>query len=395
MKRRYLTPLFLGVLTFVWALPIQAEQTSVQQKIRQQQNKIDEQKRKRENLQSTLRNQELEMGKVLDSLKKTEMTLAETREAIKRAEQEIKRLEKQEKLQKEKLKEQLDSAYRAGIHPSVLERLLSENAKQADRIGAYYEHINQVRIDAIHELRQTQAELTKRRDELRGQQKGVQTQLSEQKKQENELKKVQTERASTIRSIDKTLDQEKSRLNELQQNNQRLQNQVQQASDEASKREAQELELLEQQKKREEKRQATEQEKQQVRAGKGLGNSKYPMPVAGKIVNRFGSVQMGELRASGIIIEAKAGTPVRAITGGIVVLADWLQGYGQVVVIDHGNYDMSIYGFNQSISVKKGSRVQAGQIISAVGNSGGQRRAALYFEIRRKAKAVNPLKWVK
>lgn len=119
------------------------------------------------------------------------------------------------------------------------------------------------------------------------------------------------------------------------------------------------------------------------------------MPVAGKIVNRFGSVQMGELRASGIIIEAKAGTPVRAITGGIVVLADWLQGYGQVVVIDHGNYDMSIYGFNQSISVKKGSRVQAGQIISAVGNSGGQRRAALYFEIRRKAKAVNPLKWVK
>lgn len=367
----------------------------IQQKIQQQQSKIEEQKRKRDSLQSTLKNQELEMGKVLNSLKKTEMTLAETREAIKRAEQEIKRLEKQEKLQKEKLKEQLDSAYRAGIHPSVLERLLSESAKNADRIGAYYEHINQVRIDAIYELRQTQAELTLRRDELRGQQKGQQTQLSEQKKQEKELQKVKNERENTIRSLDKTLQQEQSRLNELEQNAAALRNQITKASNEAAQQEKQELAKLEQQKNSQEKRQATEQEKQQVRAGRGLGSGKYDMPVAGKIANRFGSTQMGEIKWNGIVIEARAGSPVRAIADGKVILADWLQGYGQVVVIDHGNGDMSLYGYNQSVSVSKGSRVKGGQTIASVGNSGGQNRSALYFEIRRKGAAVNPLRWVR
>ncbi len=95
-----------------------------------------------------------------------------------------------------------------------------------------------------------------------------------------------------------------------------------------------------------------------------------------------------------MVIQAGAGTAVKAIASGRVILADWLQGYGQVVVIDHGNGDMSLYGYNQSVSVRKGARVQAGQTIASVGNSGGQSRSALYFEIRRKGVAVNPLKWV-
>lgn len=368
--------------------------SQIQQKIQQQQSKINEQKKKRDSLQSTLKNQEIEMGKVLNNLKQTEMTLAETRQAIKRTEQEIKRLEKQEKEQKEKLKEQLDSAYRSGIHPSVLERLLSEEAKNADRMGAYYEHINQVRIDAIYDLRRTQAELKARRDELQGQQKGQQTQLSEQKKQEKDLQKVKNERESTIRSIDKTLEKEQSRLDVLKANENALRNQLAKASSEAAQQEKQEIAKLEQKTNTQEKRKATEQEKQQVRAGSGLGSGKYAMPVSGKIVNRFGSTQMGELKWNGIVIQAGAGTAVKAIAAGRVILADWLQGYGQVVVVDHGNGDMSLYGYNQSVSVRKGTRVQAGQTIASVGNSGGQSRSALYFEIRRKGVAVNPLKWV-
>lgn len=387
--------IFVGLWMWSWLSYGWANDLSqIQQKIQQQQSKIDEQKKKRQSLQSTLKDQELEMGKVLNSLKKTELSLSETREAIKRAEQEIKRLEKQEKEQKEKLKEQLDSAYRAGIHPSVLERLMSENAKHAERIGAYYEHINQVRIDAIHQLRQTQAELSRRRDELQGQQRGQQTQLSEQKKQEKALQKVKSERESTIRSLDKTLQQEQSRLAELEQNAETLRHKITQAGNEAAHQEQQALAQLEQQKNRQEKRQATEQEKQQIRAGNGLGSGKYSMPVAGKIANRFGSTQMGEIKWNGIVIEASAGTPVKAIADGKVILADWLDGYGQVVVIDHGNADMSLYGYNQSVSVGKGSRVRAGQTIATVGSSGGQRRSALYFEIRRKGSAVNPLRWV-
>lgn len=373
------------------------ELSQIQQKIKQQQAKIEEQRQKRNSLQSTLKNQEIEMGKVLNSLKKTEMTLAETRQAIQKTEQEIKRLEKLEVQQKERLKEQLDSAYRSGIHPSVLERLLSEDAKNADRMSAYYEHINQVRIDAIHELRRTQETLKERRNELKGQQKGQQTQLSEQKKQEKDLQKVKNERESTIRSIDKTLAQDESRLEDLKSNENALRQQVDQAASEAARQEQQDIALLEKKKNSEEKRPATEQEKQAVRIGNGLGAAKkqYVMPVSGKILNSYGSTQMGEIKWKGVVIQASAGTPVKAIADGRVILSDWLQGYGQVVVIDHGKGDMSLYGFNQSVSVGKNSRVKAGQIIAKVGNSGGQSRAALYFEIRRQGEAVNPLRWVK
>ncbi|MDO9833552.1 murein hydrolase activator EnvC [Glaesserella parasuis] len=387
------------MIVLVYAVPTLFTETmagdlsKIQQKSQELKNKIDEQKKKRDSLQSTLKNQEIEMGKVLNSLKQTEMTLSETRASIKRTEQEIKRLEKQEAVQKEKLKEQLDSAYRSGIHPSVLERLLSEEAKNADRMGAYYEHINQVRIDAIYELRRTQADLKARRDELKEQQKGQQTQLNEQKKQEKDLQKVKNERESTLRSIDKSLAQDQGHLENLKANEEALRNQLVQASNESEQQEKQDIAKLEQKKNTEERRSATESEKQQVRAGNGL-SGKYGMPVSGKIINRFGSTQMGEIKWNGVVIQASAGTPVRAIAGGRVILATWLQGYGEVVVIEHGKGDMSLYGYNQSVNVRKGERVQAGQVIASVGNSGGQSRSALYFEIRRKGVAVNPLKWV-
>ncbi|MDG4948319.1 murein hydrolase activator EnvC [Actinobacillus equuli subsp. haemolyticus] len=397
LRPLYLTLVLLGIASFSFPSAMATELSNIQQKIKQQQSKINEQRQKRNVLQSTLKTQEVEMGKVLDKLKETEMSLSETRQAIKRTEQEIQRLEKQEKEQKERLKEQLDSAYRSGIHPSVLERLMSESAKNADRMGAYYEHINQVRIDTINELRRTQEELKARRDELKGQQKGQQTQLSEQKKQEKDLKKVQNERETTLRSIDKTLEQDESRLESLKNNESALRNQLAKAAAESAQQEKQEIAKLEQRKNSEEKRKATEQEKQQVRAGSGLGtpNKQFNMPVAGKVVNSFGSRQMGEVTWHGVVIAASAGSPVRAIAGGRVILADWLQGYGQVVVVDHGNGDMSLYGYNQSVSVRKGSRVSAGQQIASVGNSGGQNRSALYFEIRRKGNPKNPMGWVK
>lgn len=385
---------FLFVVLLVGVRNVQANNLSqIQQSITQQQAKIEEQKKKRAGLQSTLKDQEIQIGQVNNSLKKIELSLSEIRQSIKKTEQEIKRLEKQENLQKEKLKEQLDSAYRSGIHPSVLERLLSEEAKNADRMGAYYEHINQVRIDVIHDLRRTQEELKARRDELKGQQSGQQTQLSEQKKQERELNKVKNEREKTLKSIDKTLEADQSRLDELKKNEAALRNQIEQAVKKSEQQEQKEIAQLEKRKNTEEKRHATEQEKQQVRAGTGL-SGKYPMPVNGRILNRFGSTQMGELKWDAVVIEAGAGTPVKAIASGKVVIANWLDGYGQMVLIDHGKGFVSLYGYNQSVSVRVGNRVQAGQTIAYVGNSGGQKRSALYFGIRQNGKAVNPLKWV-
>ena len=77
-----------------------------------------------------------------------------------------------------------------------------------------------------------------------------------------------------------------------------------------------------------------------------------------------------------------------------MILANWLQGYGLVIVVDHGKGDMSLYGYNQAVSVKTGTLVRSGQKIAEVGSSGGQGQSALYFEIRRQGNAVNPLSWL-
>ncbi len=85
------------------------------------------------------------------------------------------------------------------------------------------------------------------------------------------------------------------------------------------------------------------------------------------------------------MIGASEGTEVKAIADGRVILADWLQGYGTVVVVEHGKGDMSLYGYNQSALVSVGAQVRAGQPIALVGSSGGQGRPSLYFEIRRRS----------
>ncbi len=136
----------------------------------------------------------------------------------------------------------------------------------------------------------------------------------------------------------------------------------------------------------------TESEKSLMSRTGGLGAPRGQAfwPVRGPTLHRYGEQLQGELRWKGMVIGASEGTEVKAIADGRVILADWLQGYGLVVVVEHGKGDMSLYGYNQSALVSVGSQVRAGQPIALVGSSGGQGRPSLYFEIRRQGQAVNP-----
>lgn len=125
------------------------------------------------------------------------------------------------------------------------------------------------------------------------------------------------------------------------------------------------------------------------------GQGSYALPVVGEIKARFGEVKsVGKLRWNGYFINAANGTPVRTVADGEVVYSDWLQGFGMLVIVDHGDGYMTLYGGNREVAVKKDDWVETGATIATVGDSGGQKTSGVYFEIRHNAKPVDPKEWV-
>ncbi len=119
------------------------------------------------------------------------------------------------------------------------------------------------------------------------------------------------------------------------------------------------------------------------------------LPVRGMLVNRFGAPRPdGGPAWKGLFIRAGEGAEVRAIAPGRVVFADWLRGFGNLLIIDHGDAYLSVYGNNQSLFRQTGDTVKSGETIASVGNSGGNPESGLYFELRQQGQAIDPLKWV-
>lgn len=119
------------------------------------------------------------------------------------------------------------------------------------------------------------------------------------------------------------------------------------------------------------------------------------LPVAGELANRFGGQRADTGTAwKGLFIRASTGSAVKALGPGSVVFADWLRGFGNLLIIDHGDGYMSLYGNNEAVLKQEGEQVAAGEVIATVGNSGGNPESGLYFEVRYHSRPIDPLEWV-
>ena len=119
------------------------------------------------------------------------------------------------------------------------------------------------------------------------------------------------------------------------------------------------------------------------------------LPVIGELANRYGSPRADSgLSWKGLFIAAKQGQEVRAIAGGRVVFADWLRGFGNLMILDHGGGYLSLYGNNESLYRQVGDLVKMGDPVAAVGATGGNPETGLYFELRFQGKPLDPLTWV-
>lgn len=120
---------------------------------------------------------------------------------------------------------------------------------------------------------------------------------------------------------------------------------------------------------------------------------KLRLPVRGEITGRFGAARAEGMTWKGVFIRAGGGQPVRAVADGRVVYADWLRGFGNMLIVDHGGGYMTVYGSGEALMKSTGDKVRAGDTVATTGASGGGSETGLYFEIRHLGRPLNPLSW--
>jgi len=120
---------------------------------------------------------------------------------------------------------------------------------------------------------------------------------------------------------------------------------------------------------------------------------KLRLPARGDITGRFGEAREGGSAWRGVFIRAAEGTPVHAVATGTVVFSGWLRGFGNLLIVDHGNEYLTVYGNNQAILKQVGDNVTGGEAVASAGSSGGQAETGIYFELRHRGSPVDPLQW--
>ncbi|WP_285316840.1 murein hydrolase activator EnvC [Providencia rettgeri] len=405
----------LGLLVFAPTQAVFANQITANKgqlhdllkSIAEKEKSVKEQQAKRSALLEQLKQQEQSISAAGRSLHETQNQLKQLDKEIISLSSNIKQLQAKKQQQEKLLADQLDAAFRLGKHQGLTLMFKGEEGQREERILAYYSYLNQAREKNIVALEETTQELQEQKQLEQKKQAEQKTTLARQQQEKRKLDNARASRQKTLNALESTLKEDQKNLAVLKQNEARLRDKIARAEREAkarAEREAKEAARIRVQvaeKERQAKQKGStykpsESERSLMSRTGGLGRpaGQAIWPVRGALLHNYGDVISSELRWKGMVIAANEGTQVKAIADGRVLLADWLQGYGLVVVVEHGKGDMSLYGYNQSALVNVGQEVRAGQPIALVGSSGGQERPALYFEIRRQGKTVNPRPWL-
>ncbi len=398
--------LLVGALFFCPLLHAAAnpELNKVREQIQQKQQEISSQKKDLDQLHQQLRQDEAAVTSLATRLQGSQNKLNATRKQLRALETKGRELTAQLKHQEKLLAEQLDHAYRMG-NSDYLKLLLNQQDPVAiGRALDYYGYFNQARLDAIAAIKETQKSLAHNRQQTGKATEQLSSLVKTQRQDQASLKQKQMQRESTVNEIKKSLLDDQQQLAKLRLAEQQMQRKIEEARKQLEaerKRKKAEAVARARAKAREQGRSEAAAEAQAsatIAQGdhKGLGKERgrLPWPLHGPLVRRFGEHRSGEVSWKGVLIGGGEGATVAAIADGDVVFADWLEGFGNVLVIDHGSGYLSLYGNNSALLKHSGNAVHRGEPVARVGNSGGQPKTGLYFEIRWQGKPVDPVSWL-
>ncbi len=373
------SPTKLGFLFTAWLLTLPASHANDQQAeqletLRKQITEIQQDQGRNQQQQKSL-NQELQ--KFASQINDLGSAIAQLQKS-RRAEQartialESRQTELQQRLGKHKklLGHLARRAYLNGQQEYLKLLLNQQDPADIQRMLGYYRRMQQAQVTEINEVQETILQLHETRQQLTVSRQAVADSLIEIQRQKSVLATQQKKHQAILTQLMADFQDNEARLATMRKNESRLSKlveQLQNALDDIPE--------------------ATGQSFAQAR---GTLN----WPAVGKLKHRFGEKKpQSELRWQGVLIDTPEASPVQAVHAGRIAFADWLRGFGLLVIVDHGDDYMTVYGHNQTIQRDNGSWVEQGEVIATAGVGGNATESGLYFEIRHRGKPTNPAKW--
>ena len=308
--------------------------------------------------------------------------------------------------QRRELATLLRAAYAQGGHAPLKLALAQDRVADSQRQLAYYGYLQRQRVQRAATLTAELQELDRVEAQILARRTALDTARAQQRTQLANLDRDRKARAVTLTELEQRYRDRQSREQALGSDAKALQSVVARLRAAAAKAAAERVAAERAEKARAAKARATAGTKQGARtsterkpprqiasaAPVRVGGAGWPL--SGSLLAGYGG-RMPDGRAShGLLISAGMGSPVRAVADGSVVFAEWMTGYGLIIIVDHGNGYLSLYAHNESLLKDVGATVKRGDAVSRVGNSGGLAQPALYFELRRNGQPVDPAVWI-
>jgi septal ring factor EnvC (AmiA/AmiB activator) len=379
-------------------------------------------------------------GHAADSLAASEAAISNAnrslRELVAEQEKTKKRLEKlsvsQEALetavaqQRNRLEKMLRGQYVSGQDDRVKLLLSGDNPNRIARELRYLGYVSAEQSKAIDILQQNLAAIEANKLDAEEARKALEDIADEQREQKALLEKEKNKRKALLSQLSTQLSSQRKQAGNLSRDEERLSSLVEKlAALIAQQRKAEEEEAKRRARAKAEQKEklaakgraadkaaerpeagpakaaskpAPESEPEPPPANDGSGfaslRGKLKSPVKGELVASFGARRADGPNWKGLFIKAAEGAEVKTIAAGEIIFADWMRGFGNLLVVDHGGQYMTIYGNNQSLLKRPGDKLKAGEVIATVGNSGGNEQSGLYFEMRYQGRAIDPSSWM-
>lgn len=368
--------LALSALLLLVPLSVPADRDTELKELRQRidrlQSELEETRGERNEAREKLRDSERRIGTLIRNLRDTDRRYRKESSRLRDLEAARTRARQDRQRQQQELEAAVRAAYALGRQETVKLLLSQDDPARASRVLVYYRYLADARITHIGQLNGTLARLTALETEIGARQQELASLREQQQEKKRSLDITRAERQEALVQLNEQVRTRSQEIERLQRNEERLSRLVRGL------------------------RAALPPPPVTGSSPPRTGKGQWQLPVQGRIKARYGQTKpVGNLRWRGLFVAAAEGRPIQAVTGGRVAYADWLRGFGLLVVLDHGNGVMTLYGHNQSLIKAVGEPVESGEVIALSGNTGGPPEPGLYFEVREHGEPRNPLDWCK